>query len=316
MIPKRPTRRVLFGVVGVALLAASLAAARGAQATFPGANGKIVFSTDQDANGNVNIFTVNPNGSGQTQLTHGEFGHAMHPAWSADGTKIVFAGDVSGSSQLYVMNADGSGSHVVFADPANNDILPAFSPDGSKIAYASCGQSGGCTIDVVNANGAGSPAPLTSPVWNALSPSWSPDGSKIAFESTQDGLLDAVWVMNADGSHQARLTAPALEAGYPTWSPDGKRLLFQDLCCLFGTNIWVMNADGSGQKQLTHMPTKHQDGFAHFSPDGKKIVLIADLNYRDNCCSDLYTMDANGTHMTAIVRDQPGVFISDWGTHQ
>ena len=116
------------------------------------------------------------------------------------------------------------------------------------------------------------------------------------------------------GSNQQRLTAPALEAFYPDWSPDGKHIIFGDLCCQFGTNVWVMNADGTGQKQLTHFPTKHQGGFGTYSPDGSKIAFIADLAYRDNCCSDLYTIDANGTHQKKVVGDQPALFFSDWGT--
>jgi Tol biopolymer transport system component len=285
-----------------------------AGATYPGANGKIAFSTDQNGNGSgpSDIYTVNPNGSGETQLTHGEFGRASAPNWSPGGSKIAFGGDISGSSQLYVMDANGNGGHLLFADPGNWDSGPHYSPNGSKIAFSSCGATG-CTIDVIASDGSGSATVLTSPPWNAFNPSWSPDASKIAFESNQDGLLDAVWVMNAsDGSNQQRLTAPALEAGYPDWSPDGKHIIFQDLCCVFGTNIWVMNTDGSGQKQITHMPTHHQDGFAHYSPDGKKIVLGADLAYKNGCCNDLYTMDPNGTHKTKIVSDQPGVFFSDW----
>jgi TolB protein len=303
----------------VALVAAAaLGAVHSAGATYPGANGRIAFSTDQDPNGSVEIYTVNPNGTGETQLTHGEFGHASDPNWSPDGSKIVFQGDATGSAQLYVMNADGSGGHLLFSDPGNDDVAAHYSPDGSKIAFSSCGGTGGCTIDVIAASGSGPATVLTDPNWSAspFPPSWSPDGKKIAFDSNQDGLLDAVWLMNAsDGSNQQRLTAPALEANYPDWSPDGTHILFQDLCCRFGTNVWVMNADGSGQKQITHMPTKHQDGFAHYSPDGKRIVLIADLAYKDGCCNDLYTMDTNGTHMTKIVSDQPGVFFSDWGTH-
>jgi TolB protein len=304
-------RRLVLACVA-AIACSGLAAAQTAHATFPGTNGKIAFGTEQDPNGNVQIFTVNPDGSGETQLTHGEFGHAGNPNWSPDASKIAFVGDATGPPQLYVMNADGSGGHLLFADPAHNDFNPHYSPDGTKIAFSSCGQSGQCTIDVIDADGSGSPAQLTSGPWAAFDPSWSPDGTKIAFDSNQDGLLAAVWVMNADGSNQKRLTSAALEATYPDWSPDGKHILFQDLCCQFGTNVWVMNADGSGQRQITHMPNKHQDGFAHYSPDGKQIVLIADLNYK-NGLSDLYTMDAGGKHLTAIVRDQPGVFGSDWG---
>ena len=320
MIRKRPSVRLALGLVAVAFTASVLAAARPAHATFPGADGKIAFSTDNtnDGNGPSDIFTVNANGSSETQLTHGEFGRASDPNWSRDGSQILFAGDAGGTSQLYVMNADGSNPQLLFSD-GNWDQQPHYSPNGTQIAYSSCGQTG-CTIDVIPSNGSGSPTVLTDPNYVAQNPSWSPDGTKIAFESNQDGLLDAVWVMNAsNGSNQVRLTAPALEAGYPDWSPDGKHILFQDLCCVFGTNIWVMNADGSGQKQITRMPKKHQDGFAHWSPDGKQIVLGADLAYKPggSCdgCNDLYTMNTNGTHMTKIVSDQPGVFFSDWGTH-
>ena len=74
-----------------------------------------------------------------------------------------------------------------------------------------------------------------------------------------------------------------------------------------------MNADGSGQKQLTHFPKNHQGGAASYSPDGKKILLLADLKRPNNCCGDLYTMNANGTNLTRIVADRPAVFFSDWG---
>jgi TolB protein len=312
-----------LGVAAAVAALFALSTAGSARATYPGANGKIAFSTDQNGGGSgpSDIYTVNPDGTAETQLTHGEFGFASDPNWSPNGQKIVFDGNVSGTPQLYVMNSDGSGgdpSHPLFADPNNSDYAPHYSPDGSKIAYQSCQIPGFiCTINVIAADGSGVPQVLTSPNWFAQNPVWSPDGTKIAFESTQDGLLDAVWVMDANGQNQQRLTAPTLEAGYPTWSPDGKHILFQDKCCVFGTNIWVMNPDGSGQKQITHMPTKHQDGFATYSPDGTKIVFIADLAYKPGgpCsgCSDLYTMDTNGTHITKIVSDQPGVFFNDWG---
>jgi hypothetical protein len=43
------------------------------------------------------------------------------------------------------------------------------------------------------------------------------------------------------------------------------------------------------------------------------VGVNSDLKYADNCCNDLYTMNANGTGLTGIVADQPGVFLSDWG---
>jgi Tol biopolymer transport system component len=120
--------------------------------------------------------------------------------------------------------------------------------------------------------------------------------------------------MNVDGTDQRRLTAGSLEAFYPDWAPDGAHIIFTDNCCIPHSNVWVMKPDGSGLKQLTNMPQDHGAGFASYSPDGKKIVLQSDLKSKCFCTGDLYTMDANGTHLTRIVSDQPAVFLSDWGS--
>ena len=43
-------------------------------------------------------------------------------------------------------------------------------------------------------------------------------------------------------------------------------------------------------------------------------TLVVELEGPTQTINPLYTMDTNGTHMTKIVSDQPGVFFSDWGT--
>jgi Tol biopolymer transport system component len=302
--------RRLGMVLALGMTMGLVAVATPALATYPGTNGRIAFSTDNSDD--PQIFTVNPDGSGETQLTFDDSGHASAPDWSPDGKKIVFVGDATGEWQIYVMNADGSNRRQLTFDSGFDHFNPKFSPDGTKITFAGCPFQETCAIYVMNADGTNMTR-LTSLVWNSGDPEFSPDGSKIAFDSNKGGFISAIWVMNANGTRQHRLTQPSLEALYPDWSPNGAHILFSDLCCLFGTNVWVMNADGTGLKQLTHFPTKHQGGFGSYSPDGKKIVLLADLKYRDNCCSDLYTMNANGAHLTRVVADQPAVFLSAWG---
>lgn len=58
-------------------------------------------------------------------------------------------------------------------------------------------------------------------VWDAV-PSWSPNGSRIAFERERDGNFD-IYVMNADGSEQARLTHEPPIDRFPAWSLAGNR---------------------------------------------------------------------------------------------
>src|SRR4029078_7424189 len=80
--------------------------ARGADAAFPGGNGKIAFVSGRD--GNSEIYTMNPDGSAQTNISNNA-AFDPDPAWSADGSQIAFSSSRDGNREIYKMNADGSG---------------------------------------------------------------------------------------------------------------------------------------------------------------------------------------------------------------
>jgi Tol biopolymer transport system component len=72
------------------------------------------------------IFVMNPDGSGLTQLTDGT-GHD-DPEWSPDGSKIAFSSThFDGTGEIYVMNPDGSGKTNLTNHPAE-DTEPSWSP--------------------------------------------------------------------------------------------------------------------------------------------------------------------------------------------
>src|SRR3712207_1812109 len=94
--------RALLALLAAAALAAgplALVGTKPAEAAFPGGNGKIVFVSERtigtgvdNPEGDEEIFTMNPDGSGLTQLTKNAARDSW-PAWSADGTQIAFATD-------------------------------------------------------------------------------------------------------------------------------------------------------------------------------------------------------------------------------
>ncbi len=61
--------------------------------------------------GGFQIFVVNADGSGETQLTFE--GNNERPRWSPDGRLIIFSSRRGGQEALYVMRADGSGQTKV-----------------------------------------------------------------------------------------------------------------------------------------------------------------------------------------------------------
>jgi WD40 repeat protein len=202
-------------------------------ATFPGKNGKIAFSRNVGATTRqiqYEIFTVNPDGSGLTQLTFtGPRVFNSEPRWSADGMKIVFvsnrvtAADADGNYEIWTMNADGSGQTQLTFTPTPVFIDgPAFSPDGSKIIFASNQPpSTRINIWVMNADGSNqkklsTPTPPESDDY----PAWSPDGTKIAFARA---IYASIIVMNAaDGSNPVDITESQPNSGTdvtPNWQP-------------------------------------------------------------------------------------------------
>ena len=79
-------------------------------------------------------------------------------------------------------------------------------------------------------------------------PTPSPDGKLVLFQSNRTGRWE-IYVMNIDGSDQARLTDFMGDNVTPVWSPDGKLIAFA--ASLEGnSDIYVMNSDGDEVKGL------------------------------------------------------------------
>ncbi len=61
-----------------------------------------------EKNGEINIFTINTDGSSLRQLTSGSRQNES-PSWSPGGDMIVFTSSRQGQKKLFVMNAAGGG---------------------------------------------------------------------------------------------------------------------------------------------------------------------------------------------------------------
>jgi Tol biopolymer transport system component len=263
---------------------AQMLAAPSAHATFPGANGKIAFTSYRDG---PFVYVMNADGSGQTPLTAG-----TQPAWSPDGQEIAFIRHdyADGADGLYKINADGTGLvRMPRLGPAAGQ--PTWSPDGTKIAFVSdVFPSDGNDIWVVNSDGT-DVHPLGVGV--AYDPSWSPDGTKIAFVTSRNGGNHDIYTVNADGTNQTRLTTTGLW-GAPDWSPDGTKIASSS-----DIDIYLMKADGTGITNITHSPG--QDAYGGYviysspvwSPDGTKIAF--EHRPAGEMFDDIFVMNADGS---------------------
>ena len=112
-----PRSRQWLAILATAVLALTATASlapptlvAAAPDALPLARGDIAFESMRD--GDVEIYVMNADGSGQTRLTNNP-AVDRDPAWSPDGRQIVFAStrddSLVGNVEIYVMNADGSG---------------------------------------------------------------------------------------------------------------------------------------------------------------------------------------------------------------
>jgi dipeptidyl aminopeptidase/acylaminoacyl peptidase len=208
---------------------------------------QLAFISNRDdvpgnADGNLEIFVMNADGTGVRQVTdtvypfpgQGGYDH-YEPDWSPGGTRIAYSwNSPDGSVEVYTINVDGT-DEVPVTDPEDqaNKWGPEYSPDGTRLLYTwGFGYLTGQDLHTISPDGTGE-VNLTPDTINSdeLLGTWSPDGTRIAFVSTRDpgafGLPnEEIYVMQADGSGVIRVTDDTAFDTEPAWSPDGTTITF------------------------------------------------------------------------------------------
>jgi len=142
------------------------------------------------------------------------------PAYSPDGTRIVYVSHRDGMPQLFVMDADGTHG-VRLTNRAQPDNRPVFTPDGQAIVFQSNKEQKESREQIwtVNADGTGLKQ-LTDSMGNRQ-PTVSPDGQTIAFVTMRDNKVPHIWLMARDGSNQRPFTKGTQRETDPHFLKDG-----------------------------------------------------------------------------------------------
>jgi dipeptidyl aminopeptidase/acylaminoacyl peptidase len=241
------------------------------------------------------LFIVGLDGEDERQLTDGDCENDS-PAWSADGTRIVFTSmrgerwDVEFVEGLYELEVDGNSAEPRrLSQPDESAVSASVSPDGSLIAYVSSPEDGTyphhSQIGVMRADGSErriltasldrqcAPFPLArEPVW---------DGERIAF-GVEDGGNVHLYTVASDGSAEPELLVGGEQS----------------------TGLYDLV-----DRVLVYTASTHDRPHELFGADGERMTSVADdfVAGRDLADVERFTArSADGTEVDAWLVRPPG----------
>lgn len=241
-------------------------------------DGKIVFVRSKI--NDVNVFSVNPDGSASTKLTTDVSPPQDRPHISADGTKVVY----QLGNNLFTMKADGTAQTLL----VNNGANPKWSPDGTKVVFNRF-TPGGSHIFTIKADGTAE-TQVTNTGNNNFEPNWFPNGQKLIFISNRNSAGN-IYTINTDGTGEARLTTNIFEEHYPAVAPNGNAIAFYRFSTTTPKGIYKMNADGSNTTLVLENASTPS-----WSPDGAKVLV----SYAQASAQGIFLVNADGTGVTRL----------------
>ena len=257
---------------------------------FPAAplarNGRLIFvAPAEGGTGEMDVISSAADGSDRRNHTIASTDTADRPVWSPDGQRFAYDVSAADGGSVVVSSLDGPPTTVQSGTFA---FRIAWSPDGKRLALSVHGET-----DIVDLQG--NVSLVTLEALDSSDLAWSPSGAWLAFAYGRN--LMAVHTYTGE---TRLLTTEATRVEFPSWTPDETHVIFMDRTITdgfaTGADIFSAALDGSGVVDITNSPDRFEDQ-RHLSPDGKRIVTIADFH--------LLVMDADGGNVREVFRLTP-----------
>jgi gamma-glutamyltranspeptidase len=237
---------------------------------------------------NGHLLLQRTRGGPLTPITNGS-AWDRDPAWTPDGSAIVFASDRSGNYDLWkvVVNADGSAGAVTqITRTPQQETAPSVAADG-RIAFLR-GSGNATRVWIIDASG--KETRVSTGGDTEKSPQFSPKGTWLAYLSvTETGRRLNIQNMSAAAAAQSRSTQTVdASADYISWSWDAERLAIATR-----TGTFLVPRNGG---YTNFLATAH--GQSAWSPDNGTLAIAS---FDDNAVA--YNGDPDrGTDRSAVVR--------------
>ncbi len=172
--------------------------------------------------GNRNVWVVNSDGTNLRQLTDaqpgaphaGSGGSAGDPAWSPDGSKLVYGVTVGGSTTLWIMGVDGSNKRQLTLAAGGNAYDPTWSANGELIAYRrEFGSPTQIGLTFVSSSDGTVALPVLTSAPMSATPAFSPDGEWLMASNSPLGNVATLYAAPLKKTGGPRVILPATLGG-------------------------------------------------------------------------------------------------------
>jgi TolB protein len=244
---------------------------RGNAGSNPASDGLIAF--DAARHGQWDIFVVNPDGTGLTNITE-DNRDQRQPSWSPDGTRLMFLEQRGSGMSIIVRDMrSGQSTSLAWMTGGLSDTGPTWSPDGRYVAYARE------ALFIVPMDGTMPARQVANGYWAVSEGSWSPDGEHLTFAGveTRGDWSPSVYTVEIDGDTVTKLTPESEYAYDPRWSPTGEWIAF-----LYDVNrhsgVDLIRPDGTDRHKIGG---REVGGPLDWSPDGTRLAAGYWRDYED-----------------------------------
>ncbi len=257
-------------------------------------DGSIVFLSDRD--GVVNLYRMQPDGSGVEPLTFHDDYDARFP--STDGRRVVYV--IGGD--LWTWSAAERAHRIPVTLPSDRAYARTkrveglkflggwdLSPDGSRLAFTARGE----VFSVPTHKEGGRIANLSRSPAREWTPVYSPDGKTVLALSDRTGEMELLELPATGKGEPRSLTADGRGYRYtPRCSPDGKRVAFADKFM----DLWVLDRATRKPVRVARGVYEELRDFA-WSPDGRWLAYARLLTNQNR---QIHVWDARSGASTAV----------------